>query len=211
MCGVVEPGDPPARPVPTLIRADNIRPTSSAAGRAALGALAEHIPGAQVSSRDLQPLIQGENTGPVPPFPYFFSLQNGIVYSPRPRAGGRADITGQGTARCLSSERPGTHPFCSRAKWTRAFPPRSPQGPGNRRAGRAHGGAMSCAGATALGTQQTAGKRETKGTSCCTERGQTEPRGASGALLRVPPGRAPMLVLLWGGLWGCGRFQMCCL
>lgn len=70
---------------------------------------------------------------------------------------------------------------------------------------------MSCAGATALGTQQTAGKRETKGTSCCTERGQTEPRGASGALLRVPPGRAPMLVLLWGGLWGCGRFQMCCL
>lgn len=82
--------------LPTLIRADNIGPTSSAAGRAALGALAEHIPGAQLSNRDLQPLIQGENTGPVPPFPYFSAYKTGswTAHDQGPEAG----LTLQGRA-----------------------------------------------------------------------------------------------------------------
>lgn len=109
MCGALEPGDPPARPIPTRVGADDIGPTSSAAGdcRAPPGAPAQHIPGTQVSSRDLRLLAQGGNAGPASLFPCFSTCETGpctaiaastLLHHQGPETG--LTLPGQGTAPC---------------------------------------------------------------------------------------------------------------
>lgn len=111
------------------------------------------------------PLYKEKTRGLSHYFPVFQPTKRDRVQPllpPRPRAGCRADITGQGTARCPLRGRARIHFAAEQNGCVPVLPRALPVRPKGRGIGgqAEHGGAMSCAGAASLGTQQTAGKRD---------------------------------------------------